>query len=111
MLEIEKPPPWNSSGFSFPARARPARSFISRLIVARPFDVRLTDDRRDQPIRDRNRHADIDVVVERPCRRRSNWHSPPALFASVAAAALITMSLMVIRYAPGASFGGDFAFN
>ena len=37
MLEIEKPPPWNSSGFSLPDLARAARSFISLLIAARPF--------------------------------------------------------------------------
>ncbi len=36
-FEIEKPPPWNSSGFSLPARARAARSFISLLMVATPF--------------------------------------------------------------------------
>ncbi len=34
---MENPPPWNSSGFSLPARARAARSFISLLIAARPF--------------------------------------------------------------------------
>ena len=37
MFEIENPPPWNSSGFSFPAPARPASSFISWLMVSSPF--------------------------------------------------------------------------
>ena len=36
-LEIEKVPPWNSSGFSLRARARAARSYISVAIWARPL--------------------------------------------------------------------------
>src|SRR3546814_9429694 len=36
-LETEKVPPWYSSGFSLPSRARPARSFISLAMVARPL--------------------------------------------------------------------------
>ena len=36
-LLIEKPPPWNSSGFSLPSLARLARSFISLEMVDRPF--------------------------------------------------------------------------
>jgi hypothetical protein len=37
MLEMEKPPPWNSSGLSLPAFARAARSFISLEMADRPF--------------------------------------------------------------------------
>ncbi len=37
MFEIEKPPPWNSSGFSLPALARAPRSFISAEMAARPL--------------------------------------------------------------------------
>ncbi len=36
-LEMEKPPPWNSSGFSLPAFARAPRSFMELLIEARPW--------------------------------------------------------------------------
>ena len=36
-LETEKLPPWYSSGFSLPSRARPASSFISLAICARPL--------------------------------------------------------------------------
>ena len=36
-FEIEKVPPWNSSGFSFLVRARSARSLASMAICARPF--------------------------------------------------------------------------
>ncbi len=36
-LETVKVPPWYSSGLSLPSRARPARSFISAEIVARPL--------------------------------------------------------------------------
>src|SRR5438105_11319825 len=36
-LEIEKVPPWNSSSFSLPARARSARSLASCAICASPF--------------------------------------------------------------------------
>ena len=36
-LEIEKPPPWNSSDFSFLSLARAAKSFISFEMMARPF--------------------------------------------------------------------------
>jgi hypothetical protein len=35
-LEIEKDPPWYSSGLSFPARARPARSLTVSLMSLTP---------------------------------------------------------------------------
>ena len=97
MLEIEKPPPWNSSGFSLPARARPARSFISRLIVARPFwsAWRMIGVISPSGIDDGD--ADVDVVVEHHAvvgpagvhRRARGAASPPA--------ALITRSLIVMQ--------------
>ncbi len=34
---MEKVPPWNSSGFSLPSRALPARAFMSLEMAARPF--------------------------------------------------------------------------
>ena len=64
MLEIEKPPPWNSSGFSLP-RARASGQVLHLAADRRQaLLVGLADDRRDQPIRDGDGDADIDIVVE-----------------------------------------------
>ena len=89
MLEIEKPPPWNSSGFNLPARARAGQILHLPADRRQPLVVGLANDRRDQPFRDGDRDADIDVVVEShpvigparihrrhfpQCRRRSLDH-------------------------------------
>ena len=62
-LEMEKPPPSNSCGFSFLVRARSASDFTSLEITASPLLFGAEDDGRDETEIERHGDADVGVLV------------------------------------------------
>ena len=72
VLSIVNVPPPKSSSRSLPARARAATSAIARLRPAIDSRVDVADDRHDQAVVDRDRHADVDPALGQQARRRSS---------------------------------------
>ena len=59
-----KVPPCTSSGVSRFVRARSARSLTARASSSRLFSLRVADHRHDQPVGDRDGHADVQAPVD-----------------------------------------------